>query len=359
MRTLVTGAAGLIGSHLVRTLCELGHDVRALVRPSSRRDALAGLPVEFVTADVMQMDDRLLQACIKCDVVFHAAAHFTYRPDSEVLHSVAVTGTENVLKAAAKAGVSRVVVTSSSVVFGYTNGPLVIDETARMTGGSHQPPYVEAKIAQHQRALALADRLGVSIVLACPTITVGPTMATLGPSNGIIAAYLNDPFRCTFPGGCNIVAARDVAMGHVVLAKCGSPGESYLLGSENLTWQQIHTRIADLTGIRQPIFELNHTTAYLASTAEELRARLEGRAPLSTREQATMVGRYYWYSHLKAAQIGYAPCAAQDALIEAISWLVASPHVNRETRAGLHLAPDIHRFRAAMRAAAPMERASS
>jgi dihydroflavonol-4-reductase len=73
---------------------------------------------------------------------------------------------------------------------------------------------------------------------------------------------------------------------------------------------------------------------------------MSGRPPLSTREQAAMVGRYYWYSHAKAAGLGYAPSPARTALIEAISWLAGSRHISREVRAGMHLADDIYRFRA-------------
>ena len=97
---------------------------------------------------------------------------------------------------------------------------------------------------------------------------------------------------------------------------------------------------------RRRAWNSTRRSTFLAATAEELRATIGGRAPLSTREQAAMVGRYYWYSHAKAAALGYAPASARAALIETISWLAASPHISREVRAGMHLAADIYRFRA-------------
>jgi dihydroflavonol-4-reductase len=295
MRALVTGATGLIGAHIVRALLDHGHEVRAMVRGTSRRDALAGLPVTYVVADVLRTDQNLDAACADCDVVFHAAAHFAYSGFTPaVLHDTAVTGTEHVLEACARMGVRRVVVTSSSVVFGYSHDGSIIDEHACLAHGRDEPPYVAAKVAQHRRALELGDRLRLDVRLACPTMTLGPTGSQLGPSNGLIVAYLADPFGCTFPGGCNLVAARDVATGHLLIAEHGVPGESYLLGAQNMTWQQIHTAIADLAGAPPPRLELNQTLTYLAATAEELRASLHGRAALSTREQAMMTGRYYW-----------------------------------------------------------------
>jgi dihydroflavonol-4-reductase len=348
MRALVTGATGLIGAQLVRALLNDGHDVRALVRETSRRDALVGLPVTYAVADVLRADRGLDAAFSDCDVVFHVAAHFAYAGISPAaLHDTAVIGTENTLRSCARMGVRKVVVTSSSAVFGYSDDGTSMDERADLSDGDDEPLYVTAKIAQHRRALELGDGLQLDVLLACPTMTLGPTSSNLGPSNGLIVAYLADPYGCTFPGGCNLVASRDVAAGHILIAEHGTPGESYLLGSENLTWQQIHTTIADLAGVAPPRLELNRTLTFLAATAEEFRATIAARVPLSTREQARIVGRHYWYSHAKAGALGYQPMPARDALLETVAWLAASPHVTREIRTGMHLSADIYRFRAA------------
>jgi len=331
----------------VRVLLDRGHAVRALVRDDSRRDALAGLPVEVVAADLLNAGREPDLACAGCDVVFHTAAHFAYSGiAASELHATAVGGTETVLTACARMNVPLVVVTSSSVVFGHSSSATCVDEAAGLANSEGESPYVAAKIAQHRRALEFGAALRLDVRLACPTMTLGPTAARLGPSNGLIVAYLADPFACTFPGGCNLVAARDVAAGHVLIAEHGAAGDSYLLGSANLTWQQIHSAIAELAGVAPPRLELNQTLSFLGAAGEELSAAMRGRTPLSTREQAAMVGRHYWYSHAKAAGLGYAPAPARVALIETISWLAASPHISREVRAGMHLADDIYRFRA-------------
>ena len=121
MKALVTGATGLIGAHLARALTDREHGVRALVRATSDRSRLAELPVEFAVADMLRSAD-LAALCDGCDTVFHTAAHFAYGGvDQSTLHTTAVTGTERLLQASARAGVRRIVVTSSSVVFGFSS----------------------------------------------------------------------------------------------------------------------------------------------------------------------------------------------------------------------------------------------
>jgi dihydroflavonol-4-reductase len=272
--------------------------------------------------------------------------HFSYAGrTAEDLETTALGGTENVLRAARKSNVKRVVVTSSSVVFGYSETRTLLSEQSEMADCNGQPPYVAAKAKQDLHAIRLGNELGLDVVLVCPTMSVGPYGRTLGPSNGMIVAYLNDPWRFTFPGGCNIVSVIDVAHGHWIAARRGIPGERYLLGSENLEWREVHRLISDLTGVTTPGLELNHSLAYLASTAEEIRAWLARGAALTTRQQATMVGRYYWYSHHKAAQLGYQPRPARSALADAISWLAASPHMSREVRTTLRLHADVYAAR--------------
>jgi dihydroflavonol-4-reductase len=346
MKALVTGAAGLIGSHIVRLLTKAGHEVRCLVRDTSRRGSLEALPVAWVVADLRRADQNLDAACKGCDVVFHTAAVFSYGTDCrDELRDTAVAGTEALLRASARQGVRSVIVTSSSVVFGYREDAGSVAESATLDSSVDQPAYVAAKIAQHRRSLQVAGALNLDVRLACPTMTIGPTNSRLGPSNAMVVAYLADPFASTFPGGCNLVSARDVAQGHLLIAESGCAGESYLLGAENLTWRQLHGVIAELAGVAPPQVQLSHSSAFLAAAAEELRAAMVGRPALSTREQAAMIGRYYWYSHAKAAELGYSPTPARDALVETISWLAASPHVTREIRASMRLADAIYRFR--------------
>jgi dihydroflavonol-4-reductase len=344
MKVAITGANGLIGANLARALLDDGYRVVALARPTSALATLAGLPIELKRCDVLE-PHGLAEAFAGCSVVFHAAAHFAYHGHSPAaLERTAVLGTRNVLDAARRAGVGRVVLTSSSVVLGARTTRTVLDETATFDDTADEPPYVQVKVKQERAAFAYAE-LGIELVAVCPTMSIGPHAPSLGPSNAIVVTYLGDPFRMTYPGGCNIVSVADVARGHILAATAGVPGERYVLGGENLEWAQIHTMIAELAGVPAPLVYGKHTACYLAALSEEILARLGRRAPVTTREQAKMVGRYYWYSHAKAARLGYSPRPARRALAAAIAWLAASPHISREVRAGMLLSREVYEER--------------
>jgi dihydroflavonol-4-reductase len=352
MQALVTGANGLIGANLVRELLRSGHSVRALVRLGSNLQSLAGLDVETVYGNVLHTDS-LTEAAHGCDVVFHTAALFTYWDlNSEQLENLAIDGTLNVIDAAVKAGAGRIVFTSSSVVLGSSERPLVRNESHDLDENENAP-YVIAKVLQERHAFEHAAAIGAELIAVCPTMTVGPYGYRLGPSNGLIVAYLDDVTRATFPGGCNIVAAKDIARGHIIAAEKGLAGERYLLGSENLTWAEIHKIISELCGIDGPLWKINHTASYLAATLYEIGAGLTGRTPMTTRVQARMVGRYYWYDHARIGALGYRPKPAREALAEAVAWLAASPHISRKTRSTMRLSGEVYKARKLMNALEP------
>jgi dihydroflavonol-4-reductase len=340
---LVTGASGFIGANICRALLRRGHQVRALVRRGSDLSSLNGLPLELVYGDVLQLE-TLIPAAAGCESVFHAASVFAYWGQAEGhLEKTAVDGVSNMLVAAKATGVKRFVLTSSSIVCGSSNLAVVRTETDSRSDGEPSPEYFESKCNQEHTARERADELDVDLVVVNPCITVGAYDTKLSPSNSIVVAYLSDPFRSTFAGGCNIVSVADVAEGHVLAAEKGSRNGRYLLGSENLEWSLIHRIVAELCGVPAPRVYANHTTSYLAATASELWATWTGTKPITSRAQAKMVGRFYWYSHAKAAvELGYAPRPARQALAQAVAFLVRSPLISPELRRSLALNKEVY-----------------
>ncbi|HEY5248994.1 MAG TPA: NAD-dependent epimerase/dehydratase family protein [Dermatophilaceae bacterium] len=343
MRIAVTGASGLVGGQVVRAALADGHEVTAIVR-STGSPQLRGLDLRQVRAGLM--DARRLGAALQgVDGLVHCAAVYAFGADrADEVERVNAQGTRAVIESAARAGVGRVVVTSSSVTCGSGELPSARDESASL-GQEPTSAYFASKVAQEQEALSAGEASGIPVVLALPTLVLGGPFGRLAPSNAIVLRYLLDPTRSTYPGGCNVVDVRDVARGHLLLLEQGEAGQRYLLGGQDLTWRMLHTLVAELAGLPGPYAEVPAPVAWVASAVAEGWAKLTGEAPLSTREEALTIGRYYWYSSERAARLGYQPRVPREAVAASLAWLVISDHVPRFVRESLTLAQEVRKAR--------------
>lgn len=233
MRALVTGATGFVGANIVAALNQAGWSVRALHRPQSRLTALAGLDFESALGDVL--DEASVQAAMAgCQVVYHAAGVADYwRADQRHMYRVNVDGTRHVMRAAHRAGVERVVHTSSAAALGIPAYGQAIDETHTWNVPADRFPYGHSKhLAEQVVQAAVAE--GLPAVIVNPTAVLGTRDVNLGSVTLILAVHRRQ-VPVLLPGGLNAIGAADVAAGHLLAAARGRIGERYLLGVENLT----------------------------------------------------------------------------------------------------------------------------
>ena len=343
MRALVTGATGLIGNHVVKLLITKGNSVKALLRETSNRQSVPA-NIELVYGDILK-EESLKDAAKNCDIIFHTAGMFAYWGyDTQKFIDEAKTGMEHVIMAAAANNIQRIVFTSSSVTTGASENPEVLTESSP-GNFDDAPGYVIAKIQQEQTAFSIAKKYGVEVIAICPTLTIGGPDFHLTESNRMMVNYIKDPYKSTWIGGCNIVSADDVANAMLLLAEKGKPGERYIAGSDNLHWKEVHAKISELCGLPGPYLTAMHTSSYLLSAMHELWYHVTKERPTSTREQAKMVGKYYWYSSQKLMQLGYHPISSEAAMVQALSWLVTSEHISPSVRATIHLHDKIYEYR--------------
>ncbi len=326
MLALITGATGFLGSHVARVLIENGSDARLLVRPSSDLRNLAGLQAERVTADLRDAAS-LEKAVAGCEVVFHVAADYRlWARDPEEMYRSNVEGTRNLLAAARKHGVRRVVYTSSVATMGFTSNSgsrngTVADEASPVSLSDMIGHYKRSKFMAEQVAVEAA-RSGVDVVIVNPTTPIGERDIKPTPTGRIVVDFLKRKFPAYVETGLNLVDATECARGHVQALEKGRAGERYILGGENLTLKQILDRLAAITGLKSPTVKLPYIFAFATGIVDEMvTGRLLGREPRATIDAVRMGRKMMFVSSAKAErELGWRTVPVDDALRRSVDW---------------------------------------
>ncbi|HSU33776.1 MAG TPA: hopanoid-associated sugar epimerase [Bryobacteraceae bacterium] len=316
LSTLVTGASGFLGWHIASLLVARGHKVRALCRPASQ---IRDLDAERIEGDLRDVA-AVTRAVQGCQLVFHAAADYRlWARNPNELYQSNVNGTQNLLQAAEQAGVERIVYTSTVGCIGIPNNGIGDEATpvsiADMTGH-----YKRSKWLAEQVALERAHR-GAPIVIVNPTAPIGDHDCKPTPTGQIILDFLKERLPAFIDTGLNLVDVRDVALGHMLAAERGRPGERYILGRENLTLEQILGRLAVIAGKPAPKAKVPYPVAYAAGMVSTAWAQLTGQSPRAPLEGVKMARKKMFVDHAKAArELGYTPGSVDTALERAVCW---------------------------------------
>jgi len=314
--TLVTGASGFLGWHVAKVLTAQGKRVRALCRPASE---IRELEVERVNGDLRDAAS-LVGAVAGCERVYHVAADYRlWSKHSADLYATNVEGTRNLLAAAERAGVERIVYTSTVGCIGMPGDESTPVSVKDMTGHYKRSKWLAEAVAL-ERA-----RAGAPIVIVNPTAPIGDHDWKPTPTGKIIVDFLANRLPAFVDTGLNLVDARDVALGHILAAEKGKPGERYILGCENLSLEQILGRLARLSGKPAPTIKLPYAVAYAAGALSTGFAHLTGKEPVAPLEGVRMARKKMFVSHAKAErELGFKPGPVDAALQRAIDWFKES-----------------------------------
>ena len=319
MTTLVTGAAGFLGSHVARQLVARGDDVRVLLRVSSSNRAISDLSLEYVTGDLRDASS-LERAMAGAQRVFHVAADYRlWARRSRDIYDSNVGGTRNLLAAAKKAGVEQLIYTSTvaTIAVDRPESPNEFTDAKLEEMVGH---YKRSKWMAEQEVLKAAKD-GLPVIVAMPTTPVGPWDWKPTPTGKIILDFLNGKMPGYVETGLNFVGVEECAAGHLLVAEKGKIGERYLLGAENLTLKQLLDALARITGLATPAMKIPHGVALGVAYVESAFSRLIGKEPQIPVEGVKIAQHMMFVDCSRAnKELGFAPSPVAGALERAVKW---------------------------------------
>ena len=341
--TLVTGANGHVGNNICRLLARRGERVRAMIRASADPAPLDGLDVEVVYGDILEPND-VGRAVDGCGGVYHTAAGFLmWATDPE--HAIirpSVDGTRNVMKAAAKAGVDKVLYVSTGGTIGFSSTPDTRRTEADYNRDAHTPYFI-GKIAAEREAFAIGEREKLPVTAINPGLILGPRFWRPSESTKQVLDFLNSTMPVYFDGGLGVVDVEDVATGALLAMDRGGDRERYIVSGENVTVKQLLDLVAEMAGIAPPSYKLPVSVLRVIATGLEAVGWLTGWRPLIDRNQVDEFAGVYGYLDPGKAEreLGFTWRDARDAVRRTVSWAIDKGFVAEARRRALKPDPSL------------------
>jgi len=320
MRMLVTGASGFVGAAVARALLASGHEVRALVRAGSDRGNFEQLDVELVVGDLGDVPS-LERALANCAGLFHVAADYRLGArDPKTLYQTNVEGTRNILTAARKAGVGKVVYTSSVATIGIPPDGTPGDESTPSTLGDMIGHYKRSKFLAEEVAREAA-RAGAWVVIVNPSTPVGPGDIKPTPTGQLILDAAAGKMPAYVDTGLNVVHVDDVAAGHLLAFERGRSGERYILGGQDMSLKEILAEVSGLVGRKPPRIRLPYGLVLPIAYVAAAYSYVTGRSTRVTLEGVRMSRKRMFFSSGKAMrELGYRWRPPLQAFEDAVRW---------------------------------------
>jgi dihydroflavonol-4-reductase len=323
---LVTGASGFLGSAVANAARATRYRVRVLIRASSPRTNLHR-DDEIVVGDLC---DRASMAAAMRGVRYlvHTAADYRlWAPSPDDILRSNVDGTRIAMEEALRAGVERIVHTSSVATLELREGALA-DETRPLPAARAVGAYKKSKVIAERLVDDMIEHAGLPAVIVNPSTPIGPRDVRPTPTGRIIV----EAARGRMPGfvdtGLNLVHVDDAAAGHLAALRRGRIGERYILGGENVHLGNMLADIAQIVGRRPPRLRLPIAAVYPLALGAEVWARWSGREPFATRDGLRMARHHMFFSDAKARRdLGYASRPYREGIADAIAWFRAAGYL--------------------------------
>ena len=326
MKVFVSGATGFIGIQLVIRLAGDGHTVHALYRSQSKADLIKHQNIILFKGDILDKAS-LERAMADCDEAYHVAGFAgVWAKDPSVIFKLNVDGALNVIETAGKYGVRRVVLTSTAGILGPSRGEAVHESSPAPE--SFFTDYEASKFKLEQQVLGRIENKP-EVVLVNPTRVYGP--GYLSESNGVtkmIKQYVEGKWKL-IPGdgrsSGNYVYVEDVVSGHLLAMQKGLPGERYVLGGENISYNQFFEFVREASGVRHRLFKIPLWIMLAAAGVMKFISLISGRPPLIVPALVRKFNHNWIVSSQKAREdLGYQATDARSGIMQTVQWILNS-----------------------------------
>jgi dihydroflavonol-4-reductase len=254
-------------------------------------------------------------------LVHTAADYRLWAPDPNDIFSSNVDGTRVIMEAALRAGVERIVYTSSVATLALDAGKGLSDETRPLDGSKAIGAYKKSKVFAERLVEAMVQRDGLPAVIVNPSTPIGPHDVKPTPTGRIIVEAASGRMPGFVDTGLNLVHVDDVAAGHLAALKAGRIGERYILGGENVTLATMLGDIARLVGRKPPRLRIPRQAIYPFAYGAERLARFTGRPPFATVDGLRMARYKMFFDDAKARrELGYTSRPYGQGLADAVDW---------------------------------------
>ncbi|MEE2746417.1 MAG: NAD-dependent epimerase/dehydratase family protein, partial [Pseudomonadota bacterium] len=242
--------------------------------------------------------------------------------DPEKMMQTNIAGTQNILKAAAKCGVEKIIYTSSVAALGNSASGNLVDENTPSKLEDKIGTYKQSKFLAEAKVIEMHKRLGLPVVIVNPSAPIGPGDIKPTPTGKLVIQAASGKIPAYVDSGLNIVHVDDVAEGHYLALKNGRNGEKYILGGVNLSFLEILTIIANIVGKSKPLFKIPYTVALPIAHLVDIWAKyFFVTEPFITVDGVKMSRKPMYYSSQKAIkELGYCSRPVGEAFSDAINW---------------------------------------
>jgi nucleoside-diphosphate-sugar epimerase len=331
MKVFLTGGSGFIGNRLIERLLSEYHEVRLLLRDPKNIQKFQDKNIAIIKGDLLD-EEVLMKGMEGCDWVFHLAA-FTkpWSKDPNLSFKTNVTGTKNVLEAALKCGVKKIVITSTGGTMSFSHDCKPVNELTNLNPVFHTA--YEATKAEAERIAADYCIKGLHVVIVNPTRVFGPGKLSTGNSLTKIIKWYIAGFWRIMPGNGepigNYVFIDDVVDGYLRAIRSGRKGERYILGGENLSFKELFTILGEAAGRKRRMFYLSKGSLQIIMKTSSLLTKTLGIPPLITRDWIDKYMKNWIMSSEKAInELGYKITPFRDGVVKTISWLKLNQNKN-------------------------------